>query len=266
MPRDSSGNYTLPAGNPVVSGTTIEASWANPTLEDIALALTGSLPRNGSAPMGANLGMGGFKITGMGDGTAATDGATVGNITAALNTWIPSLTLTAPEITDEIPLARGAATLSATVQDILSLAGAATVPDASETVKGIAELATDGEVFGGIDTTRIVTPASLRNYGLGVYKAVQVAATKVVDFNDVGQYIYNAGASALTITTPASSDTSIPFGSRIDFFQNGTGTMTFVPGAGVTIVGAATVLRQFKAATLVRISATVWHLIGGVSV
>lgn len=51
MPRNAQGIYTLPAGNPVVPGTLIETTWANPTMTDIAAALTGSLPRNGSAGM-----------------------------------------------------------------------------------------------------------------------------------------------------------------------------------------------------------------------
>jgi hypothetical protein len=55
MPRNSSGVYTLPAGNPVVDGTIIETTWANPTMDDIASALTGSLPRNGSAGMNGPL-------------------------------------------------------------------------------------------------------------------------------------------------------------------------------------------------------------------
>lgn len=55
MPRNSQGLYTLPAGNPVVPNTLIEAPWANITMDDIAAALTGSLPRDGSAPMTAPL-------------------------------------------------------------------------------------------------------------------------------------------------------------------------------------------------------------------
>lgn len=43
MPRDASGNYTLPAGNPVVTATTISSSWANSTMSDIASALTDSI-------------------------------------------------------------------------------------------------------------------------------------------------------------------------------------------------------------------------------
>lgn len=55
MPRASNGTYTLPAGNPVVSGTTITSSWANTTLSDLASALTDSLSRSGSGGMTAPL-------------------------------------------------------------------------------------------------------------------------------------------------------------------------------------------------------------------
>lgn len=56
MPRDSSGNYTLPgAYNPVLTGTTITSSWANNTLNDIAAALTDSLSRSGKGGMNAVL-------------------------------------------------------------------------------------------------------------------------------------------------------------------------------------------------------------------
>ena len=48
MPRDIFGNYTLPALNPVVTGTTIASAWANNTLNDIATALTASLSIDGS--------------------------------------------------------------------------------------------------------------------------------------------------------------------------------------------------------------------------
>jgi hypothetical protein len=47
MPRDLSGNYTLPAGNPVVPGTLIIDTWANPTMGDIANQLNGVITRDG---------------------------------------------------------------------------------------------------------------------------------------------------------------------------------------------------------------------------
>lgn len=51
MPRNSSGVYTLPGGNPVTPGDVIEAEWANTTLEDVANELTNSLSRTGAGGM-----------------------------------------------------------------------------------------------------------------------------------------------------------------------------------------------------------------------
>ncbi|MBG7617680.1 MAG: hypothetical protein IZT57_04855, partial [Chloroflexi bacterium] len=51
MPRDSSGNFTLVAGNPVLANTLIESNWANTTLADLAQAMTESLDRNGKGGM-----------------------------------------------------------------------------------------------------------------------------------------------------------------------------------------------------------------------
>jgi hypothetical protein len=55
MSRGGGGTYTLPAGNPVVTGTTITSTWANTTLTDIATALTDSLSRSGLGGMTAAL-------------------------------------------------------------------------------------------------------------------------------------------------------------------------------------------------------------------
>jgi microcystin-dependent protein len=53
MPRDANGVFSLVDGYLAITGATIQASQHNPPLEDIASALTGSLPRNGTAPMTA---------------------------------------------------------------------------------------------------------------------------------------------------------------------------------------------------------------------
>lgn len=71
MSRNGSGTYSLPAGNPVVSGTTISSTWANNTLSDIATALTASIAKDGQTTPTANLPMGGFKLSGLGAGTSA---------------------------------------------------------------------------------------------------------------------------------------------------------------------------------------------------
>ena len=51
MPRNASGNYTLPTGNPVEAGTLIEATWANTTLSDLGNEVTKSLSRTGEGGM-----------------------------------------------------------------------------------------------------------------------------------------------------------------------------------------------------------------------
>ena len=76
MSRNGSGTYTLPAGNPVVTGTSIASTWANTTMTDIANALTGSVAADGQTTMTGNLPMGGNKITGLATPTLTTDAVT----------------------------------------------------------------------------------------------------------------------------------------------------------------------------------------------
>ncbi len=55
MPRDTDGNFTLPAGNPVVTDTVISSDTHNTTQADVAQGLTDSLDRNGRGGMAAPL-------------------------------------------------------------------------------------------------------------------------------------------------------------------------------------------------------------------
>lgn len=73
MPRSGSGVYSLPAVYLAVPGTTVRAVQHNEPLQDLAQAMTDSLPRNGSAPMVGNLNMNGRKIFGLAAATAAGD-------------------------------------------------------------------------------------------------------------------------------------------------------------------------------------------------
>ena len=80
MSFNGSGTYSLPAGNPVTTGTTISSTWANTTLSDLATALTNTICKDGQSTPTANIKMGGFKITNVAAGTAATDNANVANV------------------------------------------------------------------------------------------------------------------------------------------------------------------------------------------
>ena len=72
MSRNGSGTYSLPAGNPVVTGTTISSTWANNTMNDLAAALTGSIAADGQTPITGTLQMGGNNISNAGTVTAVT--------------------------------------------------------------------------------------------------------------------------------------------------------------------------------------------------
>ena len=76
MSRNGSGTYSLPAGNPVVSGTSITTTWANNTLTDIANTLTASVASDGQTPMTGALNMANNKVTSVTDPTNAQDAAT----------------------------------------------------------------------------------------------------------------------------------------------------------------------------------------------
>ena len=76
MSRNGSGTYTLPAGNPVVTGTTIASTWANNTLSDIASALTDSVAADGQTAMTGNLNLSSNKIVNLATPTLSTDAVT----------------------------------------------------------------------------------------------------------------------------------------------------------------------------------------------
>jgi hypothetical protein len=76
MSRNGSGTYTLPAGNPVVTGTTITSSWANTTMQNIADGLTQSVSNDGQTPMSGALNMATNKINNLGTPAVSTDAAT----------------------------------------------------------------------------------------------------------------------------------------------------------------------------------------------
>lgn len=99
MPRNSSGVFSLVASYFASTGETITTSQHNPPLEDIATALTDSLPRSGVAGMLANLVMGGFRITGLGAPVAPTDAARLQDlelIGVPIGCWFPYGGTTAP--------------------------------------------------------------------------------------------------------------------------------------------------------------------------
>jgi hypothetical protein len=95
----SSGTYSLPSGNPVVTGTTISSSTTNTTNSDIATALSTCVLKDGTQTITANLPMASHKLTGLSAGTTAGDSVEYGgsptftNVTAT-NVTAASVTTT----------------------------------------------------------------------------------------------------------------------------------------------------------------------------
>jgi hypothetical protein len=106
MPRNGSGGYSLPEAA-FTYDTVISETAVNSDLSDIANALTASIAKDGQTTPTANLPMGTFRHTGVGNASARNDYAAAGQVQDGSFTWcgtaggtINALTLTpTPAIT-----------------------------------------------------------------------------------------------------------------------------------------------------------------------
>jgi hypothetical protein len=87
MARNGAGTYSLPAGNPVVTGTVISSTTQNTTMSDVATALTQSLAYDGQTLPVANLPMGTYRHTGVGNAVNRTDYAATGQVQDSSFIW-----------------------------------------------------------------------------------------------------------------------------------------------------------------------------------
>lgn len=163
MSRNGSGTYTLPAGNPVVTGTTISSTWANTTLTNIASALTDSLAADGQTTATGNLKMGNNRITGMADGIASTDAATVGQVPSSA-----LFLLKASNLSDvaNTTTARGnlSAAKSGANSDITSITGLTTPLTVAQGGIGAATLTANNVLLGnGTSAPQVVAPSTTGN-------------------------------------------------------------------------------------------------------
>jgi hypothetical protein len=163
MSRNGSGTYTLPAGNPVVTSTTISSTWANNTLADLATAMTGSVAADGQTTVTGNIKMGSNRITGLADGIAATDAATVGQVPSS-----DLFLLKASNLSDvaNATTARGnlTAAKSGANSDITSLTGLTTPLTVAQGGTGSATLTANNVLLGnGTSAPQAVAPSTSGN-------------------------------------------------------------------------------------------------------
>lgn len=280
MAFNGSGTYVLPAGNPVVSGTTISSTWANNTLSDMGSALTNCVTRDGQSPATANLPMGGFKLTGLAAATAngnavryeqipflggtplpvasgGTGAATLtlnnvllGNGTSAPQAVAPGASgnlltsngTTWQSTTPAVPSIAGGATETSSAVDI-SLTGASTLVQA-------VTMTVDGKVVTLPNATTIATKGSLyviKNTGLYTF-TVRNSASSLIAIVGAGQiigvYLTNNTTSAGTWAVGNQSTTSF----LTSIFANAILTVNAVasPYTSVTTMSATQALVTYQ--------------------
>ena len=203
MSRNGSGTYNLPAGNPVVTGTTITSTWANTTLSDIANALTGSVSADGQTPITGNLNLGTNKITNMGTPTTSTDAATKAYVDAVAdgtkNGSFVDLTVT------------GTTTLATSLTGIL------------KGTSGVVSAATAGTDYAGISNNQTFTAGQR-----GAVSSLTSASTITPNFNTANNFSLTLDTNA-TLANP--SNLVAGQSGAITITQDSTGSRTLAYGS-----------------------------------
>lgn len=185
MSRNGSGTYTLPAGQPVVTGTTISSTTFNTLTSDLASALTTSVSSDGQTPI-----TGGLKAL---DGTA---GACSYTFTASAGTGLYS------------PATNQAAIAAGGVQVMKWASGATTITGtASITGQLTSTLATGTAPFVVTSTTQVAN-LNVATAGAAPLSGITGLGTGVgtalaINVGTAGSPVVNAGA----LGSPSSAGT-----------------------------------------------------------
>jgi hypothetical protein len=266
MAFNGSGTYNLPAGNPVVTGTTISSSTTNTTNSDIATALTNCITRDGQSTPSANLPMNAKKLTGLAAGTTAGDsvryeqvvlsGGAIGTPTSGTLTNCTGLPLTTG-VTGTLPVANGGTGVTTSTGSgnvVLSTSPTLVTPVLGTPSSGtLSSCTVDGT--NGVGYINIPQNSQSAAYTL-------VAA-------DAGKHIFHPStdANARTFTIPANGSVAYPIGTAISFVNMTsqvvsiaitTDTM-YLAGTGTTGTRS---LAQYGTATALKMTSTTWIISG----
>lgn len=189
MSRNGSGTYNLPAGNPVVTGTTITSTWANSTLSDMANALTGSVASDGQTPMSGSLNMGNNQITNMADPTTSQSAAT--------KTYVD----TAVSGVSALYLAK-----ASNLSDVANAATARTNLAAAGT--GVANTFTATQTFNGTTATKAISTLNIAETAYIVVGA-PTSTTNLYVNNGSIQYYTSNNTTNFTLNFAFSSGTTL---------------------------------------------------------
>lgn len=193
MPYNGSGTYTLPAGSIQADGTTADAADVNTPFQDIETALSAVILRNGAAAFSANQSMGGYKLTNLAAGSAATDSVTLAQAQSSIVQQATAVGGTADAITLTFSPTFSAYTTNMKIR--WKSGGANTVTNPTVNVDGL-----------GAKTIKQGAGAALAAGNLGASGAIHEAVYDGTDFillNPLASA--SAGVGQQTIWVPASA-------------------------------------------------------------
>lgn len=126
------------------------------------------------------------------------------------------------------------------------------------------------------DTTKLplaggaMTGAVTGNQAVTAFRPYATIAGTSVTLTDaeIGKLLITSSSSTVTLTIPAdASSTTFPLGTEMDFFQNGSGTVSVVGAAGVSINGVTagvgvTITARYGGLSIKTIAANTWIAVG----
>lgn len=252
MSRNGSGLYTLPAGNPVVTGTVISSTVQNATMTDIATALTQSIASTGVTNPTANLPMNTYRHTGVGNANAQ---ACYASVTDVQNGSLVSLSAVSgtDTITANAPLTVAgyvagqgfrfvaAASNTGAVTINISALGAKAITKTGATALNAGDIAIGGVYEIVYDGTQFQLIGARQGASVGALVVNARSSNTIFGTGDLGSM--NQFTSTFTQTFSAAA--TVGAGWYIDVQNIGTGVITFdanssevfnTPSGGLTTI------------------------------
>ena len=219
MSRNGSGVYSLPAGNPVVTGTVISTTWANNTMNDLASAMTDSVAADGQTPMTGPLNLNSNKVTNLANGVLTGDAVNFGQFSTPTFTGAVTCSSTL-SVAGDTTMA-GNLAVNSTGQ--VKLPNGTTAQRSATPAVGSIRYNTSLQQFEGYSTysgqtistiTRVTTTATLTtatNHNLSTGTFVTVSGAVPVEYNGTFSItVVDAVSFTYTmLTTPSGSASTV---------------------------------------------------------
>jgi len=252
---NGSGVFTVnSAGQPVVAATLIDATVFNAFTADVATALSTAMYKDGQQTPTGNIPMGGFRMTNMGAGIAASDSAVLSQLSNGAAVYVSGVGGTANAITLTPSPAIAAYAAGQIFRFIVGTTntGAVTIATSSLTARNLKKRTSGGLV--AVVANDLIAGCEYAIYddgtqyileGVRVYsQGADVSSAGTVNLNTAtGDYLHITGVTAITAITLAQGE------ERTIVFD---GILTFTHGASLILPGAANITTAANDIAVVR--------------